>query len=84
MNRLKTTMLLAVLTALLLWAGQAVGGASGLWFALVIAATMNAGAYWFGDRIVLRMYHALEVTPEAAELYGMVRELAMQAKLQSP
>ena len=85
MNRLKTTMLLATLTALLLWAGQAVGGVSGLWFALAIAAMMNAGAYWFGDRIVLRMYQAQEVTAEAApELHGMVRELAMRANLPTP
>ncbi len=81
MNRLKTTMLLAALTALLLWAGQAVGGASGLWFALAIAAMRNGGTYWFGDRIVLRMYHAQEVTPE---LHGMVRELAMRANLPAP
>jgi len=45
MNRLKTIILLASLTALLMWAGQAVGGAAGLWLALAIAAAMNIGTY---------------------------------------
>jgi heat shock protein HtpX len=63
MNRLKTIILLASLTALLRWAGQALGGKAGLWFALAVAAAMNLGAYWFADKLVLRMYHAREVTP---------------------
>jgi heat shock protein HtpX len=85
MNRLKTIVLLATLTALLMWAGQAVGGRAGLWFALIAAAAMNLGAYWFSDRIVLRMHHAREAGPaEAPELYGMVHELAARAELPMP
>lgn len=85
MNRLKTIILLATLTALLMWAGQAVGGAAGLWFALVIAGVMNIGAYWFSDKIVLRMHHAQEVSPvQAPELYAMVQDLAMRANLPMP
>ncbi|MBI5083171.1 MAG: zinc metalloprotease HtpX [Acidobacteria bacterium] len=85
MNRLKTLMLLAVLTALLMWAGQALGGPAGLWFALAVAAVMNIGAYWFSDKIVLRMYHAQEVSPvEAPELYAMVQDLAARAGLPAP
>jgi heat shock protein HtpX len=85
MNRLKTIILLASLTALLMWAGQAVGGAAGLWFALAIAAAMNIGAYWFSDKIVLRMHHAQEVSPvEAPELYAMVQDLAVCAGLPMP
>ena len=85
MNRLKTFILLATLTALLMWAGQALGGASGLWFALAVAAAMNLGAYWFADRIVLRMYNAQEVSPVASpDLHAMVRDLAMRADLPMP
>ncbi len=85
MNRLKTVMLLATLTALLLWAGQALGGTAGLWFALVLAAAMNLGSYWFADRIVLRMYHAQELGPSSSpELHAMVRELALRAGLPMP
>jgi len=85
MNRLKTFILLATLTALLMWAGQALGGASGLWFALAVAAAMNLGAYWFADKIVLRMYNAQEVTEaEAPEFYHLVRNLATRAGLPMP
>ena len=47
MNRLKTFILLAMLTALLMWAGQSLGGASGLWFALAVAAVLNLGVRRF-------------------------------------
>jgi Zn-dependent protease with chaperone function len=58
MNRMKTLVLLATLTALLLWAGQALAGQAGFVVALVVAAAMNFGAYWWSDTIVLRMYGA--------------------------
>jgi heat shock protein HtpX len=50
---MKTAMLLATLTALFLWAGQALGGESGLMTALLFAGLMNFGAYWWSDKIVL-------------------------------
>jgi heat shock protein HtpX len=85
MSRMKTAMLLATLTALLLWAGQALGGESGLLTALVFAGLMNFGAYWWSDKIVLRMYRAREVTAaEAPGLHGLVRELTMRASLPMP
>ena len=85
MNRIRTLILLATLTALLLWAGQALGGQNGLMFALVLAGLMNFGAYWFSDKIVLRMYRAREISPaEFPDLYAMVRELAMRANLPMP
>ena len=85
MNRLKTIILLATLTALLMWAGQALGRHAGMWLALLVAAAMNIGAYWFSDRIVLRMYHAREVSPvQAPELYAMVHDLAARADLPMP
>ncbi|MSV28370.1 MAG: zinc metalloprotease HtpX [Bryobacterales bacterium] len=85
MNRIRTLILLSTLTALLLWAGQALGGQNGLMFALVLAGLMNFGAYWFSDKIVLRMYRAREISPaESAGLYAMVRELAMRADLPMP
>jgi heat shock protein HtpX len=85
MNRLKTVALLATLTALLMWVGQALAGAAGLWFALIVAAAMNIGAWWFSDRIVLRMHHAQEITPaEAPDLYATVRELTVRAGLPMP
>lgn len=85
MNRLKTIILLASLTALLMWMGHTLGGTAGLWLSLAVAAAMNLGAYWFSDRIVLRMHHAQEVSPhQAPELYAMVQDLAMRAGLPMP
>jgi heat shock protein HtpX len=85
MNRTKTLVLLATLTALLLWIGQALAGSGGLMVALVLAGAMNFGAYWFSDRIVLRMYRAREVTEaDAPALFGVVRNLAVKGNLPMP
>jgi heat shock protein HtpX len=84
-NTLKTGFLLAVLTALFLLIGEAVGGRSGMVMAFGFALFMNAGAYWFSDKIVLRMYRAREVTEaEAPELHGMVSRLAVAAGVPKP
>lgn len=85
MNFLKTTVLLAVLTAILVFAGDALGGRGGATTALVFAGIMNFGAYWFSDKIVLMMYRAKAVTEaEEPELYSITRELAMKAGLPMP
>jgi heat shock protein HtpX len=84
-NALKTTMLLGLLTGLLLWIGDLLGGPQGLVIALIFAAVMNFGSYWFSDRIVLRMYGAREVTQaDAPELVAIVRELATAAQIPMP
>jgi heat shock protein HtpX len=85
MNRIKTMMLLAALTALLLWVGEALGGRGGLMFALVFAAIMNFGSYWFSDKIVLRMYNAQEVGEnDAHELFAIVRSLSEKMGIPMP
>ncbi len=85
MNRLKTMMLLAALTALVMWIGQALGGQSGLVFALVFAAVMNLVSYWFSDKIVLRIYGAQPVTEsEAPELYRIVQNLSVKMNVPMP
>ncbi len=85
MNRIKTVVLLAALTALVLFIGQAIGGQTGLVMAIVLAGAMNFVSYWWSDKIVLRMYHAQEVTDaEAPELYGIVRQLAQRANIPMP
>jgi len=85
MNRIKTVMLLATLTALFLWVGQALAGQGGLVIALLFAILMNFGAYWFSDKIVLRMHGAREVTEsEAPELFNIVRDLALRGQMPMP
>ena len=85
MNQLKTVILLAALSGLLIFIGNVLGGKSGMTIALVIAVVMNFGSYWFSDKIVLRMYQAQEVTPEQApDLYNLVGELVERADLPMP
>jgi heat shock protein HtpX len=85
MNTLRTTLLLAGLTALLLFAGHALGGNAGMVIALVIAAVMNIGSYWYSDKIVLSMYRAREVSAaDAPKLYSVVSELAQRAHMPMP
>jgi heat shock protein HtpX len=78
-------MLLAALTALVMWIGQALGGHNGLIFSLMFAAIMNVGAYWFSDKIVLAMYRAQPVTEsEAPALYRTVENLARKMNIPMP
>lgn len=85
MNNIKTMFLLVLLTLMLVWAGAAFGGKQGMTIALIFALGMNFFAYWFSDKIVLRMYGAKEATEaEAPELYGIVRRLSQKAQLPMP
>jgi heat shock protein HtpX len=61
MNHLKTFVLLAGLTALFVGAGYLIGGPTGMLIALVLAVGMNLFSYWNADKIVLKMYGAVEV-----------------------
>jgi heat shock protein HtpX len=84
-NALKTTILLAALTALFIVIGGALGGQSGMLLAFAFAIVMNLGAYWFSGDIALRMAGAREVGPEQApELHRLVEELATYARLPKP
>jgi heat shock protein HtpX len=84
-NQIRTTVLMALLTVLIMVIGQWLGGRQGMIIALVMAAGMNFFSYWFSDKIVLRMYNAQEVGPqESPELFGMVQELCRRANLPMP
>ena len=85
MNWLKTTVLLAGLTGLLLALGAAFGGETGMVLALGLAVVMNFGAYWYSDKLVLKMHHAREVSrQQAPQLYETVEFLARRAGLPMP
>jgi heat shock protein HtpX len=84
-NHVRTTVLMALLTVMILLIGQWIGGRQGMVIALLVAAGMNFFSYWFSDKIVLRMYNAREVGPQdGPELYGMVQELCRRANLPLP
>jgi heat shock protein HtpX len=85
MNTLRTTILLAVLTALLVWIGDMLGGRQGAIIALLLAGGMNFFSYWFSDKIVIKMYGGQEVSAQDdPELYGLVQDLTQRAGLPMP
>ncbi len=85
MSYLKTAALLAILTVLLVFAGDILGGRQGAVLALIFAGVMNFGAYWWSDKIVLRMYKARRVDEGSAPgLYRIVSELAVRAGMPMP
>jgi heat shock protein HtpX len=85
MNNLKTAVLMAGLVALLMAAGQVLGGSQGLIIGSVLGLGMNFVMFFFSDRLVLRMYGAQVVTEqEAPELYRLVDRLRQRAGLPMP
>jgi heat shock protein HtpX len=85
MNHFKTFLLMLVLTLLFILVGSAIGGKSGAVYAFIFAGLMNFFAYWFSDKIVLRMYGAHEVSEaEAPELYRVVANLTAKAGMPMP
>ncbi len=84
-NWLKTSILMAGIVALFGAIGAALGGAQGMLLALLLGGAMNIFAYWFSDKMVLRMYKAQEVDEASSPyLYNMVKELAARAALPMP
>lgn len=79
-NGLKTAALLGLLTGLILAVGYWLGGSGGLVFAVIISLAMNAGSYFFSDKLALRAMRAQPVSEaEFPALHQMVRELATSA-----
>ncbi|ORJ62110.1 zinc metalloprotease HtpX [Geothermobacter hydrogeniphilus] len=82
MNALRTAALMTLLTLLLVAAGGAIGGQGGATFALLMAAVMNLGSYWFSDKIVVKMYRGREV--QSGPLFDVVTELCRRNGLPMP
>jgi heat shock protein HtpX len=73
MNAVKTALLLGLLSGLLLFAGEAIAGTTGLEYGLIAAIGMNAFSYFFSDKLSLMTYSAQPVTPqERPEIYARV------------
>ncbi|AKU09950.1 heat shock protein [Azoarcus sp. CIB] len=84
-NWLKTSILMAGIVALFGAVGAMLGGKQGMLMALVFGGAMNVWAYWFSDKMVLRMYNARQVDETSSPyLYNMVRGLAQRAGLPMP
>src|SRR4051794_14673020 len=83
-NQIKTLLLLGTLSALLVALGGAIGPGY-LYGALVMSLLLNAGAYFFSDKLVLRMHRAREVSEsELPTLHRMVEGLAQRASVPKP
>jgi heat shock protein HtpX len=84
MNQLKTVLLLGVLSAIVVGIGGALApGSMVVWVALALA--MNVGAYFFSDRLVLRMNGARPLAREEAPgIHAMTEELAARAGIPVP
>jgi heat shock protein HtpX len=84
-NNLKTTILLAGLTGLFLAIGQLWGGRQGLILALILAAVMNLGSYFFSDKIALAASGAKPIArDENPRIYQIVERLAAKANIPVP
>jgi heat shock protein HtpX len=84
-NLLKTAVLMAAITALVMLIGGYVGGRQGMVVALLVALGLNFFSYWFSDKLVLKMYNAREVDETSApQFYRMVAELVQRAGLPMP
>jgi len=76
---------MALLTVLLILAGGALGGQSGMVTAFLFALVMNGFSYWFSDKIVLRMYGAKEIDPkDAPKLYRILQDLTVRIHMPMP
>ncbi|NIQ00235.1 MAG: M48 family metalloprotease, partial [Nitrospinaceae bacterium] len=85
MNAIKTTLLLGAMTLLLVYGGLALGGEQGMILAFIVAVAMNFGAYFYSDKLVLKMYRAQPVTQsQFPEVYQMVGELTRRAGIPMP
>jgi heat shock protein HtpX len=77
--------LLGLLSGLILLAGRAIGGQSGLVFALFIALAMNGFSYFYSDKLALRSMRAYPVSQvQQPVLYGVVAELAASMRMPMP
>ncbi len=84
-NTLKTVILLAALSGLLMLIGGFIGGPAGIKFALILSLVINGITYFFSDRIVLRLYRAQPLNREQyGWIYGIIQELTHSMQLPMP
>ncbi|MDH3998420.1 MAG: M48 family metalloprotease, partial [Desulfuromonadales bacterium] len=82
MNTIRTVALLTTLTLGLVFIGGIIGGQGGALFALVMAAIMNMGSYWFSDKIVIKMYKGQAIS--SGPLFEVVEEICRNNQLPMP
>jgi heat shock protein HtpX len=84
-NQIKTVLLLGALSGLLYLVGYWIGGGGGLLFAFGLSLLMNFGAYFYSDKLVLKMYRAVPLDSQKySYVYDMVEELCQNAQMPTP
>ena len=81
-NTIKTTLLLGALAGLFIGLGSVFGGKTGMIIGLSIALALNFSAFWFSDKVVLKMHKAKQVT--SGNYFEMVCDLARRNKMPIP
>ena len=85
MNNFKSFLLMTILTVLLVVAGGAIAGESGLYIGFLIAFVINFGTYWFSDRLAISMTKSKPMPREKyPEIYEMVKDLTYRANMPMP
>jgi heat shock protein HtpX len=85
MNTFKSTLMLVLLMLVLVLIGERIGGENGMLIAFAISVAMNFTAYFFSDKIALKMYRAQPVTREQLpRAYEVVERLAAKDGLPMP
>jgi heat shock protein HtpX len=83
-TQIRTWLLIAALTGLLIVIGAAIGGGA-LYIFVAVAALINVGGYWFSDKLALAASRARPLEPgEIPELDEMVADLARRAEVPLP
>lgn len=84
-NNLKTTVLLAAMTGLLVFVGMILAGRQGMMLGLVLAVVMNFSSYFFSDKLALSMSGAAPIArEEGPRVYQIVERLAAKANIPAP
>ena len=85
MQNLKTVVLLAAISGILIAVGAAVGGIGGAVIALVVAGALNVGSYWFSADVVLKTSKAHEIERDVdPDLFRMIEGVAREAEMPMP
>lgn len=84
-SQIKTLLLIALLSGIVISIGAMLGGKTGLVIATIIALACNVISYWYSDSIVLKMYNAVPIAREDAPiLYDALQRMAIQATIPTP
>jgi len=85
MSQVKTAILLATLSGMLMLFGGLIGGNDGVRVAFIMSLAINALTYFFSDKLVLSLYRARPLNPtEYPEIVSITTELATRMKLPMP